>query len=263
MTNIREHLNWTSGYHAINREERNLAAIFYHALLVGENLERFLSKINCLWDLKRDEAGIYFEYAYLRDLWFHTKGDEANEKKRRLIYGILQPGNLDALQAMSPLEFNRYFGVGNCSKTEIQSPVEWSIDRFAPHIADNAEFERVCHFKWAFKIKPDIVIHPTDDTAICIEAKLASGEATYPSKPSEKAEFKRRNLSFIRQTALQRYLMEALLGLQTQYIFLVQRKGARSATHTTLLWQDAFEGLDTSQSPIFVQKWLQRLFANS
>ena len=45
--NIRHLLDWTDGYHRISREERNVAAIFYHVLLLGENLQRFLDMIGC------------------------------------------------------------------------------------------------------------------------------------------------------------------------------------------------------------------------
>ena len=43
MMSIREYLNWNSSYSAINREERNLAAILFHVLLLGDNLKRFLA----------------------------------------------------------------------------------------------------------------------------------------------------------------------------------------------------------------------------
>ncbi len=33
-------------YYSINREERNLAAIFYYALLINDNLKGFLNKLN-------------------------------------------------------------------------------------------------------------------------------------------------------------------------------------------------------------------------
>jgi hypothetical protein len=36
--NIREILHFNTPYFTINREERNLAAIFYHALLLKDNL---------------------------------------------------------------------------------------------------------------------------------------------------------------------------------------------------------------------------------
>jgi len=34
--NLRTHLNFKDGYYTINREERNLAANFYHTLLLKD-----------------------------------------------------------------------------------------------------------------------------------------------------------------------------------------------------------------------------------
>ena len=53
------------------------------------------------------------------------------------------------------------------------------------NIKNNDEFEAVCKFKWAFNIKPDIVIHTSLESAVCIEAKLESDESTYPKNKKE------------------------------------------------------------------------------
>ena len=50
-------------YYLINREERNLAAIFYHVLLINNNLERFITKLKIDFPIIPEEMGIYFEYA--------------------------------------------------------------------------------------------------------------------------------------------------------------------------------------------------------
>ena len=43
--NIREIVGKTDRYSKFVREERNLAAIFYHVLLQGDNTERFFNLI--------------------------------------------------------------------------------------------------------------------------------------------------------------------------------------------------------------------------
>ena len=80
--NIREYLNWNSSYSAINREERNLAAILYHVLLLEDSLGRFLALIECPFDVVESEMGVFLEYAYVRDLWSQI---EDNDTKRGLI----------------------------------------------------------------------------------------------------------------------------------------------------------------------------------
>jgi hypothetical protein len=257
--NIREHLGWHDSYSLINREERNLTAILYHVLLTGDNLSRFLEKIKCPFEIHPDEMGIYLEYAYLRDIWKRFQGEQSNPQKRTFICETLRLSNDAELRAMQPYAFNKFFGVGNCSRLYIQSPAEWSIERFRTSLPDHAEFARVCSFKWAFRIKPDLVIHTSNNTAICIEAKLESGEGKYPVSVSEKAEFKRRNLLGTTQTAMQKYLMEELLGLDTRYVFLVPKSSRKSETHVTLRWIDAFAGLDISPCPPFIQASIKRL----
>jgi hypothetical protein len=51
-------LGWNEGYHAICREERNVAAIFYHLLLQGTNLRRFLGHVKCKLPIRADEIAV-------------------------------------------------------------------------------------------------------------------------------------------------------------------------------------------------------------
>jgi hypothetical protein len=244
MVNIREYLNWGGGYSAINREERNLIAILYHVLLLADNLSRFLTLIHCPYVVDESEMGIFLEYAYLRDLWSQIKD---NDTKRGLILALLKPSNVDELRMVSILEFNRYSGaVPQPSTKYVQSPGRWSVPRFDRTIEDDDEFLRVCLFKWAFNAKPDIVIHTSKEQAVCIEAKLESSESQYPQATVDKRIFRSRGLSYVKQTILQRYLMEDLLGIETQFVLLVQKPGEASGTHQLLRWEDAFKSLDMS-----------------
>ena len=258
MANIRSFLNWDRDYYEINREERNLAAIFYHLLLINDNLKRFLQTISCSSPIDPDNMGIYFEYSYLRDLWFNIQ--EGNDIKRELIYKFLNPANLKDLKAMSVLELNQYFGaVPKPSREFIQSPGNWSIEKYAGNITDNQEFLKICKFKWAFNAKPDIVIHLSKNTAICIECKFESGEGTYPTKPSEMREFQNRGIDLVTQTSLQKYIMEDLLGIETKFVFLVKKANSKSLTHDTLLWREAFSNLITDGCPQFIREWIKRI----
>jgi len=257
MTNIREYLNWDSSYSAINREERNLAAILYHVLLLKDNLTRFLSLVGCPYEMLEAEMGIFLEYAYLRDLWSQMKD---NDTRRGLILALLKPTRMLELVGMSVSEFNNYFGaVPRPSSKYVQSPGRWSVPRFAGTIEDDNEFLRVCMFKWAFNAKPDIVIHTSRDEAVCVEAKLESVESHYPRAARDKEIFRSRGLEYVRQTGLQKYLMEDLLGIRTQFVFLVQKKSQTSETHQVLRWEDVFKSLDVRGLPGFMQQMIQAI----
>ncbi|MGH7293735.1 MAG: hypothetical protein ACRELB_02325, partial [Polyangiaceae bacterium] len=91
MTNARALLGWTHGYHTICREERNVVAMLYHLLMDGPNLGRFLDLAGCRLPIVPEEMGVYFEYAFLRDLWNARVRDDA-QVGRRLILDLLRPG---------------------------------------------------------------------------------------------------------------------------------------------------------------------------
>lgn len=251
-------LGWKDGYHAICREERNVAAIFYHLLMQERNLRRFLDLVDSKLPTRADEVAIYFEYAFLRDLWNARVRDV--ETARSLIVDLLAPPNADELRKMSVVEVNEFFGaVPVASREYIQMPGKWSIEKFAAHIPDNDAFLRTCRFKWAFNAKPDIVIHTTHDAALCVEAKLESGEGQYPTSRSEIDEFKRRGIPLQGQTDLQAYILRELLGIEAEFVFLVATRSARSATHRTITWADAFRALDASGCPPFMKTWIERI----
>lgn len=253
--NIREILNFDAPYYSINREERNLAAIFYHALLINDNLKGFLDELNV--PFVEEEMAVYFEYSFLRDLWFSINKSD-NQTKRKTILSFLKPENITWLENCSILDFNTWFGaVSVPSRTYIQSPGNWSIDKYKLNIHDNREFLEVCKFKWCFNAKPDIVIHVSNKRAICIEGKFESMEGEYPSKESEKREFRNRGLSFVKQTEIQEKIMQ-LLGIEATFVFLVKNE-IYSTSHKIIHWNDAFDMLDLSGSPLFIQKWIQRL----
>ena len=85
---MNKYLRNSNPYYLFNREERNLAAIFYHVLLINNNLKKFLLKLQVDFPVIREEIGIYFEYAFLRDLWYENR-QQSNEFKKQLILDLL------------------------------------------------------------------------------------------------------------------------------------------------------------------------------
>lgn len=256
MDNIRKFLNFNKSYFLKNREERNFAAILYHALLINNNIEKFLKLIDCNYSINESEFAIYFEYSFIRDIWFNING--SNEIKRNLILQNLNLSNNNYLTECSVEDFNKYFGaVPKPSAEYIQSPGNWSITLYKNSILSNEEFLDVSLFKWAFNAKPDIVIHLSNNTAVCIEAKYECSESYYPTKSSERNEFFRRNLSLVSQTALQKKILTELLGIETHFLFLIQ-KGSLSKTHKTIFWKDVFKALDFDNCPYFITEWIKR-----
>jgi hypothetical protein len=255
-TNLRSILGFAGGYESINREERNLVAILYHLLMDQRNLERMLTLVASSQAVAPEVCAVFFEYAFVRDLWSTQVRDESTA--RRCLDEFLRPPLDVDLGSKSIAELNRFFGVsGVPSATEIQMPARWSISKFQDSISDNEFFSRVCKFKWAFNAKPDLVIHTTPDTAICIEAKLGSREGLYPSSLAERNEFRRRNLELVSQTELQRFILEDVLGLTAEFVFLVKRTNRLSVTHRPVTWRQVFATLDSSSAPPFVRRWLK------
>lgn len=253
--NIRKTAQLAPNYSEINREERNYAAILFAALCKPENAERFLRL--CGFEEKPGpDFGIYFEYAYLRDLWEKVKSTDIRKeiiRKNLLITGI------DEILNLPVVDINRKFGIsGAPSKNYVQSPGNWAITHYNQNFQDNEDFLKICRFKWSFNIKPDIVIHLDQERAICIEAKVESGEGSYPASESEKSIFKKRGLAYVGQMELQKYMMEELLGVQTDFMFLVF-KAEKSETHKVMQWGEAFGSLDTGDMPQFAIEMVKRI----
>lgn len=247
VLNIRKIAQLAPNYCEINREERNYAAILFAALCKPGNTERFLRLCGFVEKLEPD-FGIYFEYAYLRDLWY--KIDDVGIKKE-IIRQNLRITGIDEILNLPVVEINRKFGVaGYPSEDFVQNPGKWAIVKYNQNFPDNGDFLKVCRFKWSFNIKPDIVIHLNKDRAICIEAKYESGEGSYPALINEKMIFNERGISYVGQMQLQKYMMEELLGVKTDFMVLVFKK-EKSDTHKVLSWAEAFGSLDMGDMPPF------------
>ena len=254
---VRKSLKYEDDYYPICREERNIAAILYHALLLPGNLTKFLGLIGSEHSDNCEEASIYFEYAYLRDLW-NKQAD--NDIKKNLILEALNPQNKCDLYAMKTPCFNKYFGASNPSENTIQSPSGWSIRCMDENINGDF-FLDACKFKWAFNIKPDIVIHTGKTTAVCVEAKFESRESNYPSNGKDKETFQERQQKrgSVKQTEVQEYMFKELLGMKTDFVLLAKTKGSQSKTHRTLTWCEVFCNMDIDKCPKFVRDWVEHI----
>ena len=246
--NLRELAGFDGPYWWINREERNVVALLYAALLQGDNVLRFLRALDLGLPVDPDEVAVYVEYAFLRDIWAGTGRD--NARKRAVVTGLLATEDVGKLASASTAEWNEHFGVR--SIRDVESPSNWVVTRFHKTIEDDDDFLATCRFKWCFRAKPDLVIHTTRDHAVVIEAKVESGEGNYPANSAEKKLFDERGLRRVAQTELQEHMMRELLGIDARHVFLTLR-GREGLT-----WRRAFECLDLSAMPVWAGRWVAR-----
>jgi hypothetical protein len=253
--NFREISKLDLNYYEINREERNYAAILFTALCKTSNSLIFLNRCGFEINTLGPDYGIYFEYAFLRDLWFQL---DNNEIKKDVIRNLLKIKEIDSILNKPIVEINTIFGTsGEPSIKYIESPSKWSITKYSDNF-DNEDFIKVCRFKWSFNIKPDIVIHLDKNTALCIEAKYESGEGQYPGSKKDQMIFANRDIERAGQTELQKYMMEDLLGIKTKFMFLVSKKDS-SSSHKVINWKEAFEILEISELPFFAQEMIKKI----
>jgi hypothetical protein len=270
--NLRQLAGIDEPYFQFDREERHLAAILFHLLNHKDNAERALRSTEREWKINPVEFGVYLEYSYPRDLWnkMQVKA-ESNNRKRDVIIGMLGSHGFDTSKLASlkqEKDFNAFFiEPHRASRDYIQSPANWSLTRIAnslPSQGSNSDLVTACKIKWAFKAKPDIVIHADREHALCIELKLESGEGSYPSEAGEKKLVRERGLFAERkalslpmsQTDLQRFLMTELLGLDCRFRFITRH---RTSGTECVSWSDflgLFEPLPTP--PPYIVAALER-----
>lgn len=242
------------------REERNYAALLYRELLQTEGLRSFLLKLGVPVPEDLSKSEVYFEYAHARDLWARygqsqSHAPQRNEVYRRAITTMVgaPAGLLEAFDSVK--DFNGFFfagGSARASKDHIRMPNQWDQSQFdnwarkyaahlgmepiAPEAIDFAY--RVCRLKWAFNAKADIVILLPNNRAICVEIKVASKESSYSCGTGD-------SHRTLKQTELQEYVLEDLLGYQTTFVFLSTSgtTGSRVASESRNAIQLAWNGL--------------------
>jgi hypothetical protein len=240
-----------------NREERNAVAVLVGLLTRPGNMDAFTRMLE--WEPPDiDDAEVSVEWTFLRDLWNHHSRLADVVTLRRAILDCLQPANRDELEVASIVEFNAHFGAApRPSPTYVQSPSNWSLIRFDEAIPENGEFRRTCRFKWAFNIKPDLVIQTPAGHVLCVEAKWDSAEGSYPATEIEKAIFRRRNLGYLSQTEVQQYLVTDVLGFSGTYAYLARTHVSTDAG-TSITWAQLLNELDRSEAPRFIQDWCEQ-----
>jgi len=249
-------------YIRINREEAQRVAMLFAALSINNNLQIFLSHIGCNQKINRDESGIYVEYAKLRDVW-NQRLDSDNSR----IGFIVQTSKLSWIREfwekagtessernlMSRQEiFNKKFiSRRGASKNVIESPSNWNVDALNKTLISDEQFLKACRYKWAFNIKPDIVIHTSSKSVICIEAKYCSKEGFYPSSPKDKHVFKDRwgkefNKKRLSQTQVQKYMIEEALNFDFIGVYIAADDTKAPDHYIGKTWQEVFSWFNLS-----------------
>ena len=190
------------------------------------------------------------EFSMLRDLW-NGLGDQ-HESKRDIIVHLLDLDPHQPLARAGVVPFNSHFSGKPSSKT-IESPARWSLATMAGNLPDDETFLRACMVKWGFRVKPDLVIR-AGGRALCIEAKVESPESYYPSSGAERQIFRKRVGKLVSQTAVQRYVLEDVMGWETTFIML-SRSGLGTADAVGVTWRSVRDALDLNGLPPFMQRW--------
>jgi hypothetical protein len=256
-------------YGDIVREERFFCAVLFHVLLSSQaRLMGFLKDCHVRDEHFKDLSTIriFAEYAMARDLWHQFK---TNDQKLKFIRDWITFPEGDAayldLDKSDVIEkFNAGLVSRPISKDYIQSPARWGIRNICTRFHENRMMlEKACMLKWAFNVKPDIVIELNDDAVVCIEAKVESGEGKYPSS-AEDVRVLRDALDQptdargqprvpYGQCEIQGFLLKEVLGFKPVYpVFLVAncQTGAEAPItngqedEITLKWSTAFRDAD-------------------
>jgi hypothetical protein len=256
--NVRSHLKIEDkSFSLFNREERNIVAVLYHLALINGNMGKLLDVLGVPAG-PDPKVEMYFEFSYLRDAWnLIGKNEGSNERKRELIKGFLKN---NSAQGLNTEAFNKYFG--GRSKEHIENPANWVVVRFYENLKSNpADFLETCKFKWAFKIKPDLVLILPGNKAVCIEAKDESTIGYYPKYSKEQVLFNDMGIPYVRQTELQKYLMTDLLGFETSF-FLIGSKEMQQDQFEFKSWNNVLKAMDTKGCPEFILRQMQQRLEN-
>jgi len=250
-------------YWRFTREERQLVALVFAALLVPGNVERLAELVQ--WhppDL--GDAEVAVELAYPRDLWASHRAQRGpsllgQEDFRAAILDCLQLSDDAWLRRCAVTEFNAFFGATpRPSDRFIQYPGRWSIRALtdpgrAHFITDPSELRKVCIYKFAHNAKPDLVILCPGGDVLCIEAKVGSREGSYPIPGQAPAS----------QREVQRFLIDCLLGFRGHFVYLTRDRPSGdsppAANEMGISWLEVLQALDLSCAAEWVGNWVDDL----
>ena len=235
------------GYGAVVREERFFCAVLFHLLLSemssADRMREVLQKCGVPDAEYRDLSSVrvFVEYAMARDLWNSLGTDiKANDAKRRFILDLLP--NQAILSEDTPISaFNRLLGTKPVSEDFIQSPARWGIATIHDNFNDPVLVERASQLKWAFNVKPDIVIEIDEESVVCIEAKVESSQDVYSN-----------GLGFTQtQCQVQSFLMSELLGFTNVHqVFLAPWDNRKEPPYTHVTWASIFKGAKSTNQTV-------------
>jgi hypothetical protein len=266
-------LDSESHFYRFVREERLFCATLAHLLMQrGPNLAAFLDLINAkvphdsqLVTSRLEEAQIYVEFTFLRDYWNSLGRD--NDAKRRLVFALLSKVDRlrhyhdESFPSTIP-EFNEFFvgPFGGRIRRDIVYPGQWSVTTLSERFGrEPEEFRDFCRFKWAFNIKPDIVVLLPGAKPLNIEAKLESKEGQYPTSKRESEIFDTlfgAGKGHVRQIELQQFMFGRLLDAPCQSVLIAGSKG-RGTDVPFLTWEEVFKELDLSSSIGYVRRLVE------
>jgi len=255
------------------REERLFCAALAHLLMQrGPNLATFLRLVNArlladsrLPTARLEEAQIYVEFTFLRDYWNRLGRD--NDAKRSLILRLLS--RVDRLRCYEDESFPRTISAfneffmgepGRRIQDHIGYPGQWSVTTIFQRFGrDPEEFRDFCRFKWAFNIKPDMVVLVPGSMPLCVEAKLESKEGWYPTRRHECEIFDELfglERGRVRQIELQQFMFGVLLGEPCHSMVIGRTVGVGSEV-PLLTWEDVLNELDLSSSISYVRRLVE------
>lgn len=258
-------------YFQFVREERLFCATLAHLLMQkGANLHAFIELVNtqlhpqdpALSKVDLERAEVYLEFAFLRDYW-NSLGRDNNAKRDFVFTSLSRVASLSEFRSADfPTDiskFNEFFmgRRGSFIKDDIVYPGQWSVATLAKRFGQHPNgFRDFCRFKWAFNIKPDMVVVTSGSRPLCIEAKLESREGWYPTSDTETQIFDTlfgAEKGRVRQLEEQSFMFSVLLDSPCQ-LLMIGREHAHNSDIPFLTWTEVFRRLDTNDSIASVRK---------
>ncbi|MCH8102350.1 MAG: hypothetical protein IIB28_04255 [Chloroflexi bacterium] len=162
------------------------------------------------------------------------------------------PGNIP--------DFNAFFmgPPGQRILNDIVYPGRWSVESLYERFGDKPQvFRNFCRFKWAFNIKPDMVVLVPTAKPISIEAKLESREGWYPMAARERGIFDElygKGNGRVRQIELQQFMFDHHLGSPCQSVVIGRSPFHINVPVVFVTWNEVFGKLNTDSSLPYVRK---------